>query len=372
MSILKNLLAAIFSSKKRQDQAPENKEENPVQLEETNADNEQGAKGMSKISLPGQTKVSTLQKRFKDEFGLTLRVYSGRRFAEENETIGQVRKKKGATFIEARRNTKVGNLEDRFMEDFGIKVQIAGSDDSYLCKNELTLAAALEEDQRKLRNNGRKEGRLAQEARSKNDAAGKLKAGEEIGREAPKDDGPAAKDWLPISYFNTLRFGRVGDDDDGDFIDHIAPRANVWTAIAQGRDGVEHLCIQTTEKLYSIADGDVDDLVEKAGNAVRDVAEKLAGGILKSIYERDHDGILDIDEELEDFIFDAEETDDVVLFSPCIFALGSETQETNAFIDLASGEVQTEDGSVISGLQELYGRLDEDECWVIGVTEEQS
>ena len=44
----------------------------------------------------------------------------------------------------------MGNLEDRFMADFGIKVQIAGSDDSYLCDNDLTLAAALEEDERKL------------------------------------------------------------------------------------------------------------------------------------------------------------------------------------------------------------------------------
>lgn len=106
---------------------------------------------MSKISLPGQTKIITLQKRFKHEFGLTLRIYSGRRLANQDETIGQVRTKKGETFIDVRRNSKVGNLEDRFMESFGIKVQIAGSDDSYLCDNALTLAAALKEDERKRR-----------------------------------------------------------------------------------------------------------------------------------------------------------------------------------------------------------------------------
>jgi len=105
---------------------------------------------MSTISLPGQTKVGTLQERFKDEFGLTLRVYDGRNFAEPDATIGQVRKRRGATSIDIRRNTKVGNLEDRFKEDFGIKVQIAGSDDSYLCDNDLTLAAALAEDEHKL------------------------------------------------------------------------------------------------------------------------------------------------------------------------------------------------------------------------------
>ncbi len=63
---------------------------------------------MSKISLPGQTKVSTLQERFKSEFGLTLRVYDGRSFAEPDATIAQVRKKRGATSIDIRRNTKVG------------------------------------------------------------------------------------------------------------------------------------------------------------------------------------------------------------------------------------------------------------------------
>lgn len=106
--------------------------------------------GMSSISLPGQTKITTLQERFKSEFGLTLRVYDGRKYAEPDATIGKVRKKRGATSVDIRRNTKVGNLEDRFLEEFGIKVQIAGSDDSYLCDDELTLAAALAEDERKL------------------------------------------------------------------------------------------------------------------------------------------------------------------------------------------------------------------------------
>lgn len=129
------------------------------EAEPTSPDEEaRGTADMSTISLPGQTKVSTLQERFKSEFGLTLRVYDGRSFAEPDATIGQVRKKRGATSIVIRRNTKVGNLEDRFMEDFGIKVQIAGSDDSYLCSNDLTLAAALVEDERKL---GRKATRAA-------------------------------------------------------------------------------------------------------------------------------------------------------------------------------------------------------------------
>ena len=111
-----------------------------------------GSATMSKISLAGQTKVSTLKKRFYDEFGLTLRVYDGRSFADESSTISAVRTQGAASFITIKRNMKVGNLEERFKQDFGIKVQIAGSNDSYLCDNSLTLKAALEEDERKLGN----------------------------------------------------------------------------------------------------------------------------------------------------------------------------------------------------------------------------
>ncbi|MDG1373602.1 MAG: hypothetical protein P8Q48_25770 [Paracoccaceae bacterium] len=113
---------------------------------------------MINISLVGQTKVSTLQKRFKNDFGLTLRIYEGRSFADPNATLGQIRKKQGAPKIGIRRNTKIGNLEAKFLEEAGIKVQIAGSDDSYLCNNDLTLAAALAEDELKL---GRKKARSA-------------------------------------------------------------------------------------------------------------------------------------------------------------------------------------------------------------------
>ena len=88
-------------------------------------------------------KVSTLQEGFLKEFGLTLRVYDGREFADPTQTLAQVRKKKGSgKDLSVAKNMKVGNLEDKFEEEFGLKVQVAGSDDSYLCDNNLTLNAA--------------------------------------------------------------------------------------------------------------------------------------------------------------------------------------------------------------------------------------
>jgi transposase-like protein len=103
------------------------------------------------MNINGRMKVKTLRSDFMKEFGLTIRVYDGRSFADEDATLASIRKgdSKGGEFS-PKRNSKVGLLENKIEELFGLKTQIAGSDDSYLCDNDLTLKAALEEDERKL------------------------------------------------------------------------------------------------------------------------------------------------------------------------------------------------------------------------------
>ena len=69
---------------------------------------------MAGLSITGQMKVSTLQEGFLKEFGLTLRVYDGREFADPSQTLAQVRKKKGSgKALSIAKNMKVGNLEDK-------------------------------------------------------------------------------------------------------------------------------------------------------------------------------------------------------------------------------------------------------------------
>ena len=98
------------------------------------------------------------------------RVYDGRSFAHPTQTLGQVRKKKGSgKDLSVAKNMKVGNLEDKFDEEFGLKVQVAGSDDSYLCKDEFTLNAAQQEDEKKL---ARKERKAARQAEASDDGDG--------------------------------------------------------------------------------------------------------------------------------------------------------------------------------------------------------
>jgi len=101
------------------------------------------------LNINGRMKVKTLKSDFKKEFGLNIRVYTGREFADDDATLASIRKgdAKGGEFSPAR-NTKVGNLEDKILDMFGLKTQISGSDDSYLCEDAHTLAKALEVDEK--------------------------------------------------------------------------------------------------------------------------------------------------------------------------------------------------------------------------------
>lgn len=115
------------------------------------------------MKINGRIKVKTLQEQFKSEFGLTLRVYDGNKFADPDFTLAKVRKGDalGGEFS-PKKNMKVGNLEDKILQDFGVKVQVAGSCDSYLCDNSYSLAKALELDGK--RTSRRKSNQISEES----------------------------------------------------------------------------------------------------------------------------------------------------------------------------------------------------------------
>ncbi len=113
------------------------------------------------MNINGRVKVKTLKAQFFEEFGLTIRVYDGRSFADDNATLASIRRGEsiGGEFS-PRKNTKVGNLEDKIKELFGLKTQIAGSDNSYLCDNKITLAKAKEDDDARMERKARKASRI--------------------------------------------------------------------------------------------------------------------------------------------------------------------------------------------------------------------
>ena len=97
---------------------------------------------MADIKITGNQKVSTLQSNWKKEFGSTLRLYDGNRFADGNQTVGDIAKKtiSRGSEVSANGNKKVGNFENEMKETYGIRIQIANSDNSKLVDNDITLS----------------------------------------------------------------------------------------------------------------------------------------------------------------------------------------------------------------------------------------
>ena len=98
---------------------------------------------MADLSISGKMKVKTLKANFKEEYGSTLRVYVGKKFADDDATLASIRKE-DAKGGEVKINGKmlVGNFEKKILEEFGIVIQVATPDDSKLSDNSLTLSAS--------------------------------------------------------------------------------------------------------------------------------------------------------------------------------------------------------------------------------------
>jgi hypothetical protein len=98
---------------------------------------------MADLTVDGRMKVKTLKEEFKKSFGVSIRVYSGKKFADDDATLASIRAKdakKGGSFsIHGR--TKVVNVEKSFKEEMGITVQIEDKKGD-LADNNLSLAEA--------------------------------------------------------------------------------------------------------------------------------------------------------------------------------------------------------------------------------------
>lgn len=88
-------------------------------------------------------KVKSLQKDFKENFGLTLRVYNGIKFAEGDKTLGSFKSSKtNSPGFKIKAKMIVDEVEEMFNKNFGLKVQIADKNDTHLVPNKKTLGEA--------------------------------------------------------------------------------------------------------------------------------------------------------------------------------------------------------------------------------------
>jgi len=85
-------------------------------------------------------KVKTLQADFKKNFGVTLRVYNGVKFADPNKTLGSFNSSTTAVpELKIKAKMTVDQVEKNFKKHFGLKVQIADKADKQLLPNSITL-----------------------------------------------------------------------------------------------------------------------------------------------------------------------------------------------------------------------------------------
>tara|TARA_B100000287_G_C20065981_1_gene556399 strand:+ start:37 stop:390 length:354 start_codon:yes stop_codon:yes gene_type:complete len=94
------------------------------------------------FDVKGQTRVKTVKKMFFTNFGCQLRIYHGKKFADDNDTLASIRPEDHSAKVDEltiRANWKVSEVESKFMENFGIKVQVANTGDTELADNDLTL-----------------------------------------------------------------------------------------------------------------------------------------------------------------------------------------------------------------------------------------
>lgn len=90
------------------------------------------------IKIDGRLLVSTLCKRFKDEFGGTLRIYNGNKRCTGAEKVSELAKATGS--YECRGSKTVAGFIKDMETNFGLKVKIASVDDWVLALDDMTLA----------------------------------------------------------------------------------------------------------------------------------------------------------------------------------------------------------------------------------------
>ena len=98
---------------------------------------------MADFTITGRMKVKTLKADFKENFGSTLRVYNGQKFADDDATLASIRKNdaKGGD-VKINGNMLVGNFYKKILDEFGIKLQVAYIYNTKLISDSITLTAS--------------------------------------------------------------------------------------------------------------------------------------------------------------------------------------------------------------------------------------
>ena len=96
---------------------------------------------MADFNISGNMKIKSLKANFNKQFGSTIRVYNGPRFADDDDTVGKIAKKavKRGQEVSANGRKLVSTFEKQMKDVYGIRIQVATPDDSDLVANDVSL-----------------------------------------------------------------------------------------------------------------------------------------------------------------------------------------------------------------------------------------
>lgn len=103
--------------------------------------------------ISANKKLKTIQSEFKDNFGLTLRIYKGKQLADPEMTFAGLNKKTSSEIhtkssdLSIKASMNIDEFEKLIRDHYGLTIQVANEFDSYCINNKYTLGqAARKED----------------------------------------------------------------------------------------------------------------------------------------------------------------------------------------------------------------------------------
>lgn len=98
--------------------------------------------------LAPNKKIKSIQTEFKNNFGLTLRVYKGKALADPQLTFAQLNQRTSKSInasnsdLIIKANISIGEFEKLIDQHFGVTVQVANEFDTYCVNNKYTIGQA--------------------------------------------------------------------------------------------------------------------------------------------------------------------------------------------------------------------------------------
>jgi len=295
----------------------------------------------------GRMSVEKFEQLFRAEFDVYCDILDEKgKIAKQNATLASLRPKDfkapGKVDFSLRANMQVANVQKKFRENFGLELQIYK-----LSKpDEKDTLASL------------RKGVLLGD-----DAVGG-------GGEKSNDvDEATGGDLLSMSNYYNLRFGYCNSESEGDFIDNIDGRLNIYVVDGKDEDGNDYLCLYFNNEFKVIENSSISENLDLLSKHLSTLfSENIAKGLIQSGYDNDPDGIIDNAPDYEEHYFDTRDDDDVDGYMPCFFVVSSVTYDCNCQIDKNTGAVHL-DGEIIDNMYGFYGYLDEDESYALGVVD---